>query len=77
MVDFAEVVTIATADVIAATNFVRRPDLPLRAPDAIHIAAAHRLDATLVTLDIGMARAARALGVECINPAESAGGSKD
>ena len=75
--DFTDLVTTATADVIAATAMVRRRDLILRAPDAIHIACAHRLDATLVTLDIGMARAARALGVPCINPAEAVGGPKD
>ena len=63
--------TVVTAtDVDNATLFIRRRDLALRAPDAIHIASAHRLGATLLTLDRGMARAAAALGVPCLNPAE-------
>ena len=62
---------IENSDVTQATGLVRRHELKLRAPDAIHIAAAHRLGATLVTLDRGMARAATALGLPCINPAET------
>jgi uncharacterized protein len=58
-------------DMEAAIRFVRFPELSLRAPDAIHIAAAHRLGATLLTLDRGMARAAAALGVSYLNPAEA------
>ena len=54
-----------------ATAFIRRPGVNLRAPDAIHIAAAQRLGATLLTLDNGMARAADALGVPYLNPAEA------
>ena len=57
--------------VAAATRLVRQPDLVLRTPDAIHIAMVARLNATLVTLDRGMARAARALDVPCINPADT------
>lgn len=57
-------------DIEMATAFVRRPGIALRAPDAIHIAAAHRLGATLLTLDNGMAHAAAALGVPYLNPAE-------
>lgn len=62
---------IASTDVDVATALVRRHDLLLRTPDAIHIAAADRLGATLLTLDKGMARAAAALGVPYINPAEA------
>lgn len=58
-------------DIALATAFVRRPGVSLRAPDAIHIAAAHRLGATLLTLDRGMARAAAALGVDHFNPADA------
>ncbi|MGV3577524.1 type II toxin-antitoxin system VapC family toxin [Brevundimonas sp.] len=58
-------------DIEMATAFVRRPGITLRAPDAIHIAAAHRLGATLLTLDHGMAHAAAALGVDHFNPAEA------
>ena len=66
-----EPVPIASADISDADAFVRLPGMALRAPDAIHIAAARRLDATLLTLDNGMARAAALLGVPCINPAET------
>lgn len=58
-------------DIALATAFVRRPGISLRAPDAIHIAGAHRLGATLLTLDNGLARAAAALGVDHLNPAEA------
>lgn len=76
---FAEAVEVEQTDIAAANRFVRRPDFALRAPDAIHIAAAHRLGATLLTLDRGMARAAAALGVSYINPveAEAPGETKD
>ncbi|CAN5338738.1 hypothetical protein BH10PSE2_BH10PSE2_18690 [soil metagenome] len=59
------------ADIVQATRLVRRLDLRLRLPDAIHISTAQRLRATLVTLDRAQACAARAAGVACINPAES------
>ena len=62
---------IENSDVTHAIGLVRCHELKLRAPDAIHIAAAHRLEATLITLDLGMARAAAALGLPCINPAET------
>lgn len=69
--DVADAVAIGPADVGLATDFVRRDGIALRAPDAIHIAAAHRLGATLLTLDRGMARAASALGLNHLNPAEA------
>ena len=62
---------IVSTDIADAITFVRLPGLVLRAPDAIHIAAARRLGATLLTLDNGMARAAAALGVPYINPADA------
>ena len=68
---FAQALSVTPEDISLATDHVRRPDLVLRAPDAIHIAAAARLEATLVTLDRGMARAAALLGLPCINPAET------
>lgn len=58
-------------DIGQATLLVRRFDLSLRLPDAIHIVTANRLNATLVTLDRGMARAAEILNIPCINPAEA------
>jgi uncharacterized protein len=51
------------ADVARADIYLRRLDLPLRASDAIHIAIAQRLGATLVTFDRAMTTAARALDV--------------
>ena len=74
-----EPVEIASSDIADANLLIRRPGIALRAPDAIHIAAAHRLGATLLTLDKGMARAAAALGVPYINPAvaEAPGEPKD
>ncbi|RZJ25371.1 MAG: PIN domain-containing protein [Brevundimonas sp.] len=62
---------ITPEDVALATTFVRLPGVTLRAPDAIHIATAHRLGATLLTLDQGMARAAAEIGVPYFNPAEA------
>jgi predicted nucleic acid-binding protein len=50
-------------DVRAANVMLRRLDLVLRAPDAIHIAIARRLGAELATFDARMAASARALGV--------------
>jgi len=52
-----------SADINAATVFVRRLDLTLRAPDAINIAIARRVGAALATFDRKMAEAAAALGV--------------
>jgi predicted nucleic acid-binding protein len=46
-----------------AYAYVRRFDLILRAPDALHIAIARRLDVALVTLDRRLANAAQALGI--------------
>lgn len=50
-------------DVRAAALFVRRFDLKLRLPDAIHVATCQRLGVTLVTLDLRLANAATALGI--------------
>jgi predicted nucleic acid-binding protein len=49
-------------DIAAAESFIRRLDLTLRAPDAIHIAMAIRLGATLATFDRAMEASARTLG---------------
>jgi uncharacterized protein len=50
-------------DILRAGAFLRRFDLPLQTPDAIHIAITHRVGATLVTFDRRMAAAARTLGL--------------
>ena len=52
-----------TSDARLAYMFVRRFELMLRAPDAVHLAIARRLDATLVTLDRRLFNAARELGL--------------
>jgi uncharacterized protein len=51
------------ADARLAHTYVRRFDLALRAPDALHLAITHRLNAKLVTLDRRLERAARGLGI--------------
>jgi len=56
----AEVVSI---DVALATTYLRRLDLTLLTPDALHIAIARRLGAFLVTFDRRMITTARTLGV--------------
>ncbi len=53
-------------DVRAADAIIRRLDLPLRAPDAIHIAIAQRLGAELATFDEKMTSCARVLGVSVV-----------
>ena len=55
---------LAPSDVEVADLYVRRFDLMLRMPDALHIAICRRERHVLVTLDRRMAEAARALGVE-------------
>lgn len=62
-----ERVSTRAVDISIAANLVRRFDLQLRAPDAIHVATALRLRADLATFDVGMARAARVLGVTVLD----------
>jgi len=50
-------------DMTQAAGLVRRFDLGLRMPDALHLALAQRLDAPIATLDRRQAEAARTLGV--------------
>jgi len=64
-----EPASLEPSDVRETTLLVRRFDLKLRAPDALHVAICRRLDARLVTLDNNLARAAHAVDVACINPA--------
>ena len=59
---------ITTADIEAADRIFAASRSNLRTPDALHVAIARRLDATLVTLDRGMAAAARALGMAVSTP---------
>lgn len=61
-------VDLQTVDALLAGTYVRRFDLMLHAPDALHLAMARRVDATLVTLDRRMARAAGELGIAVTVP---------
>jgi hypothetical protein len=61
--DETQAVDIEGSDVRAASAIVRRFELMLRAPDALHIAVCRRLDARLATLDVRLAGAASKLGV--------------
>lgn len=51
------------SDVRLASVYVRRFDLMLRTPDALHAAICRRLGMMLVTLDRRLATAAEALGI--------------
>jgi len=59
---------IISDDVTLATALLRRLDLPLRTLDALHLAIAQRLDATLVAFDQRMIASARALGMAVALP---------
>lgn len=61
-------IDLQSSDARLAYALVRRFDLMLRAPDALHLAIARRLDATLVTLDRKLALAARNLGTAAVIP---------
>jgi predicted nucleic acid-binding protein len=54
---------LTTADIEAADRILRRLIVNLRTPDALHIAIAQRVGATLVTFDRQMADGTRALGI--------------
>ncbi len=53
-------------DVRRAEAALRRLDLTLRAPDALNIVIAQRVDAVLLTFDTKMAASARALGLAVV-----------
>ncbi len=59
----AQHVSVTSADIKVAEAYLRRLDLTLRTPDAVHIAMAQRTGATLVTFDMKMAECARVLGM--------------
>ena len=56
-------VDLRPADARLAYAYVRRFDLMLRTPDALHLAIAARLDASIVTLDRRLERAAQEVGI--------------
>jgi predicted nucleic acid-binding protein len=51
------------SDIIVTEGLLRRLDLPLRTPDALHIAIAQRVRATLATFDQKLAKSATAVGI--------------
>lgn len=53
-------------DLSAATALIRRLDLPIRTPDALHIAISARIGCALLTFDTKMAKVARALGIRIV-----------
>ncbi len=67
----ADMIDLEDEDFIEATRLVRRFELRLRTPDALHLAVATRLGVRLVTLDITLAAAGRAIGTNVINPVQS------
>ena len=64
-------VDIRAADARLAYIYVRRFELGLRAPDALHLAITRRLEAALITLDRRLATAARELGIAIEMPTAS------
>jgi predicted nucleic acid-binding protein len=58
-----------------ANAYVRRFDLKLRAPDALHAAICRRLELKLVTLDRRLAAAADRLGIDVVVPVSEARGA--
>lgn len=62
-------IDVDAGDIRMADQIVRAFELGLKAPDALHVATAQRLNAKLITLDRRLLRAASALGVEAISPA--------
>jgi len=61
-------VEILETDFAECTAFVRRYDLALRAPDALHLAVARRNRLRLVTFDDRLARAAIRAGIAAVVP---------
>ena len=66
-------VEIHGADIRLAYAYVRRFDLGLRAPDALHLAIAQRSDARLASFDRRLLRAAPALGIVAEMPTAAPG----
>lgn len=64
------------ADMTSAANLVRRLTLGLRAADALNLAIAQRLRATLVTFDQRLAAAARTLGIPAAPPPVASPGTE-
>jgi predicted nucleic acid-binding protein len=55
-------------DIVAAGDLVRRFELKLRAPDALHLAICYRAGARLATSDAVLADAAHSCGLVVVQP---------
>lgn len=62
--DHTSCAEIENVDFLAATALMRRLNLPLRTPDALHLAVVQRNGCSLLTFDTAMAKVARALRIE-------------
>jgi predicted nucleic acid-binding protein len=62
----ARLIRIESIDISSATDLIRRLDLSLRTPDALHIALIRRIGCKLLTFDKVLAGVAQALGLEVI-----------
>ena len=61
--DAATITEVLNEDVLLAAQMVKSSVEALRAPDALHLAICKRIGAPILTFDIAMAEAARAVGV--------------
>ena len=59
------ILPIDTAEYGLARDWIASFSSPLRAPDALHLAAAFSNDLTLLTADKDLARSGRSFGVKC------------
>ena len=62
----AKHVSIENTDVMGATGLMRRLDLALRTPDAIHIALVQRIGCSLLSFDRILVNAAKALAIRVL-----------
>lgn len=65
--DAASLVEVSSSDLRRAVAIVRRFDLKLRMPDALHVAMAEARSAILITRDRAMAAAAAALHIDVVS----------
>ncbi len=62
-----EPIDVLASDYAACRRLINTLDLPLRAPDALHLAVAQRSCSALATFDKGLADAAQAIGVPVVD----------